>query len=375
MHSAAFSFGPAPAAGAAAGFALGGQVTLADGAALWATLLRALPAHGEAEVDLSAVDRLDGGAAALLQAIVRQRAATGAVVHLRGARGEAARLLQLYACRDAVGCDRPAPVQPGLLAEVGNFTVGAVGTTRAILAFTGDLVHGALQAVRRPRSLHFGDFGRLVEQGGMNGVPIVGLVNLLVGLVMGLQGAIQLHRFGGDTFLANFVGISAVRELGPLMTAILVTGRSGAGYAAELGTMTVNEEVDALRTLGQDPQRYLVFPRVLALLLAVPVLTLLASFCSIVGGLIVAVTYLEQPATVYLQGLQRAVQFTDVGTGLLKSAAFAVVIGLVACQRGLSTRGGAAGVGNATTSAVVVSLFSLVVVDSVFVRVFSKLGW
>jgi phospholipid/cholesterol/gamma-HCH transport system permease protein len=206
-------------------------------------------------------------------------------------------------------------------------------------------------------------------------MPIVLLINFLVGAILGLQGAIQLHRFGGDHFLANLVGLSVVRELGPLMTAILVTGRSGAAYAAELGTMTVNEEVDALRTLGQDPQRFLVFPRVLTLVLVLPVLTVLGDLIGIAGGLAVAIAYLDQPAVVYLQSLQQAVGFGDVGTGLLKSFAFAFAIGLIACQRGLATRGGAVGVGRSTTSAVVVVLFTLVALDAVFTWVFSLLDW
>jgi phospholipid/cholesterol/gamma-HCH transport system permease protein len=354
---------------------LSGRVTLADGNALWDGLRGALAGRGAVEVDLEQVERLDGGAAALLHAAARLHRAQGGTLRFVGAHGETAQLLALYACADGPDCERQAPSQPGLLNDVGNFAVDAVHSTRAILAFSGDLVHGVVQAIRRPRSVHFGELGRLIERAGMDGVPIIALINFLVGAVLGLQGAIQLHRFGGDQFLASLVGLSVVREFGPLMTAILVAGRSGAGYAAELGTMTVNEEIDALRTLGQDPQRFLVFPRVLTLLLVVPVLTLLANFAGIVGGLVVAVAYLEQPTVVYVQNLQAAADLGDVGTGLLKSVAFAVAIGLVACQRGLSTRGGAAGVGNATTSAVVAVLFTLVVLDAVFTNAFSMLGW
>jgi phospholipid/cholesterol/gamma-HCH transport system permease protein len=243
------------------------------------------------------------------------------------------------------------------------------------LAVLGDLCWALARAVRQPRSVHFGEFGSLVERAGTDGLPIIMLINFLVGAILGLQGAIQLHRFGGDQFLANLVGLSIVRELGPLMTAILVTGRSGAAYAAELGTMMVNEEVDALRTLGQDPQRFLVFPRVLALFLVVPVLTVIGNLVGSLGGLAIAMSYLDQPAVVYLQSLQQAVGLGDLGTGLLKSGVFAITIGLIACQRGLATRGGAAGVGRSTTSAVVVVLFALVALDAVFTWVFSLLDW
>ena len=351
---------------------LGGSLALADGAALWRDLQR-LDGAGF-EVDLAAVDRLDGACAAMLQAWAVQHRQRGAAVSFVGAGAEVAHLLDLYACRDGVGCERTAPTS-SLLVDVGDATVSIVTATKAILGFAGDFVNGLWRAVRRPRTVHLASLPRLVESAGADAVPIVALVNFLVGMVLGLQGAIQLHRFGGDPFLANLVGLSVVRELGPLMTAILVAGRSGAAYAAELGTMTVSEEVDALRTLGQDPHRFLVFPRVLALMLVVPVLTAVGDLVGSLGGLAIAVGYLDQPPVVYVQNLQRAVSFLDVGTGLIKSVFFAIAVGLIACQRGLATRGGAVGVGRSTTSAVVVVLFTLVAIDAVFTWIFSLLDW
>ncbi|HEX5054718.1 MAG TPA: MlaE family lipid ABC transporter permease subunit [Planctomycetota bacterium] len=356
---------------------LAGHLSLDEGAALWRQFEAALReiGAGDVNVDVAGVESLDGGAAALLAAGVAQHRVRGGDVSFVGAGRETARLLALYDCARGGPCERPWPRQPGLLTDIGSFTYVAVDTTRAILAFIGDLVVGVVQAARSPRTVHFADLGSLIERAGADGIPIVLLINFLIGAILGLQGAIQLHRFGGDPFLANLVGLSVVRELGPLMTAILVTGRSGAAYAAELGTMTVNEEIDALRTLGQDPQRFLVFPRVVALVFVVPILTVLGDLVGSLGGLAIAVTYLEQPSTVYLQALQRAVHLGDVATGLLKSVAFAVAIALIACQRGLATRGGAAGVGRSTTSAVVVVLFMLVALDAVFTWVFSLLGW
>lgn len=371
LHSEAAAGGaPAPLH-----VSLQGALLLRDGAELWRALGAAVAGHEDVEVDLSGVGRIDGGAAALLVATAIRHGEQGFALRYVGARGDAAKMLELYDCPPGTRCERAEPRQPGLLTDVGTFALGALDTTRQILAFVGDLTVGVVEAVRRPRSVHTGELGSLIERAGTDGMPIVLLINFLVGAILGLQGAIQLHRFGGEVFLANLVGLSVVRELGPLMTAILVTGRSGAAYAAELGTMTVNEEVDALRTLGQDPQRFLVFPRVLTLLLVVPVLTLVGDLIGSVGGLVIAIVYLDQPAVVYLQSFQRAVSLGDVGTGLLKSVAFAVAIGLIACQRGLSARGGAVGVGRATTSAVVVVLFTLVALDAVFTWVFSLLDW
>jgi phospholipid/cholesterol/gamma-HCH transport system permease protein len=375
MASPGFTLSEASRGGDVLRLELSGSVTLADGPALWARLHEVVRGAETIEIDVARIDRLDGGAAALLHAAASRSAPGGGPVRFVGAAGDTKRLLDLYAIRPEESCDKPPPALPGLLTDVGEFAHTSLDSTRALLAFVGDLALGVVRAFHRPRSVHIADLGRLVEHAGTDGIPIIVLINFLVGGVMGLQGAIQLHRFGGDTFLASLVGLSMVREFGPLMTAILVTGRSGAGYAAELGTMVVNEEVDALRTLGQDPQRFLVFPRVCALLLVVPVLTLLADFAGVLGGFVIAVTYLEQPSVVYLQMLERSVDLVDVGTGLLKSCAFAAAIGLIACQRGLGTRGGASGVGNSTTSAVVVGMFALVVIDAVFTNLFSLLGW
>lgn len=355
---------------------LAGSVTLAEGALLWRELRRLLVDGGDRplELDVGGVTRIDGGAAALLSALRAEAARAGRAVALRGAVGDTARLLELYDCA-RTGCEPAEPPPRTTLGDIGEGAVGLARTAQEILAFLGDLTAGIARALRRPRTVHAGELGALIERAGADALPIVLLINFLVGAILGLQGAIQLHRFGGDQFLANLVGLSVVRELGPLMTAILVTGRSGAAYAAELGTMAVNEEIDALRTLGQDPQRFLVLPRLLTLVLVLPLLTLVGNVVGTLGGLAIAVSYLDQPAIVYLQALQRACSLGDVGTGLLKSVFFAAAIGLISCQRGLATRGGAAGVGRATTSAVVVVLFALVALDAVFSWVFSLLEW
>jgi phospholipid/cholesterol/gamma-HCH transport system permease protein len=349
--------------------ALAGRLTLADGRELWQQVESAL-AGGARLVDVSAVHLLDGGAAALLIA-----ATGGATVPIVGAAGEVQRLLQLYDCPPGAECFKPAPHRATILAQIGEAALEVVREGQRTLAFVGDLALGLVATVRRPASVHWQDVPFLMDRAGADGLPIVVLINFLVGLILGLQGAIQLHRFAADPFLANLVGLSVTRELAPLMTAILVAGRSGAAYAAELGTMTVNEEVDALRTLGQDPQRYLVFPRVLALCLVVPLLTVLADLVGCCGGMFVALTRLQVAPVAYFGQLQRALRLSDVLTGVGKSVAFAGLIGLVACQRGLSTRGGALGVGTSTTSAVVVVLFGLVAFDAVFTFLFTLLGW
>ncbi|MCL4148716.1 UNVERIFIED_CONTAM: hypothetical protein GTU68_004370 [Idotea baltica] len=213
-----------------------------------------------------------------------------------------------------------------------------------------------------------------MERAGADGIPIILLINFLVGLIIALQSAFQLERFGANLFLADLVGLSMVREMAPLMTAIVVAGRSGAAYAAELGSMKVSQEVDALWTLGFDPQRFLVLPRLIALALVVPILTTLSMVVGIFGGLIIGVQYLGLTTLAFMVQLGNAVGFSDLAGGLLKSSVFAVAIGLIACQRGLATRGGAVEVGNSTTSSVVATLFSLVILDTIFTLGFQLFG-
>jgi len=196
------------------------------------------------------------------------------------------------------------------------------------------------------------------------------LINFLVGFVMGFQSARQLQTYGADIFVADIVGLAVTRELAPLMTAIIVCGRSGAGIAAELGTMKVSEELDALRAMGFGPMRYLVFPRVLALFLVVPLLTVVADFFGVLGGMTVARYNLQISATAYLAETRTAILPWDVAGGLIKAVCYALAIALIACQQGFATSGGAAGVGRRTTSTVVIGLFVIVLIDASLTVVF-----
>jgi phospholipid/cholesterol/gamma-HCH transport system permease protein len=243
-----------------------------------------------------------------------------------------------------------------------------------VLAFLGQLVVSVGRIWRRPWSANWKEAPALMEQSGANALAIVVLTNFLVGLVMAYQASAQLKRFGANILVADLIGISMTRELGPLMTAIVVCGRSGAAFAAELGTMRVNEEIDALRTLGLGPMRYLVVPRVLALVVVVPLLSIFADVVGIVGGLVVALVNLDLTTVAYLTEVQKSVKVLDAVTGVLKAVIFGGAIALIACQQGLATTGGAEGVGKRTTSAVVITLFALIVLDALFTVFFRALG-
>jgi phospholipid/cholesterol/gamma-HCH transport system permease protein len=201
---------------------------------------------------------------------------------------------------------------------------------------------------------------------GVDGLPIVALISFLLGLIMAFMSALQLKQFGANIYVASLVAVAMVRELGPIITAIIVAGRSGSAFAAEIGTMKVNEEVDALITMGFSPTRFLTIPKLLAAIFVVPILTGFSSFFAVIGGMIVGVLGLGLTIFTYVQQTMNAIEMFDVISGLIKSVVFAAFIAAIGCQRGFKVRGGAQAVGNATTSAVVSGIFLIVVIDSTF---------
>lgn len=342
-----------------------GPATLAHGRVLWAALESALAdATGDVTIDLSGVDEIDGGGAALLISRARNHDGT---VRFDGARDDVAALIEL---NDRDLAPLPAREREGFLTQLGRSTYEFGERAGAILTFVGQVVSATWMSIAGPRKVNWKDIGRLVERAGADAIPIVLLINFLVGLITAVQAAFQLKPYGGDIFVADLVAKAMTREFGPLMTAIIVAGRSGAGFAAELGTMKVSEEIDALRSMGICHYCHLVLPRTLALIVAMPVLTVLANLLGMGGGLFTAMLYLDVTVSTYISKTQGALTTADLTSGLIKSVAFAIVIALSACERGLSTRGGAEGVGRSTTSAVVAILFQIVLVNALFTIVF-----
>ncbi len=213
----------------------------------------------------------------------------------------------------------------------------------------------------------------LVEQMdkvGVSSLPIVILTALFTGIVLGLQTAYQLQRIGAETYIAGLVALSIVRELGPVLTALVVTGRVGASITAELGTMKVTEQIDAMESLATSPVQYLVVPRVVALMIMLPLLTICADMIGIIGGYLIGVYKLGITPTLYLRMTWDVLKLKDVFTGLLKSAVFAAIVGTVACHEGFETEGGAEGVGRSTTLAVVISFILIVAADCLVTAIF-----
>jgi len=355
-------------------FRFAGRLSFRDLYASWSQVRGLLRAHpSSVRFDLSGVEALDGGATALLLELKSEVMAKGAEADIVGAQGRVRAMLELYGHHPPRPCLNQPPQRIGILDQIGRETLTMVADSNA-LDYLGDVVVAAGRAIRAPRSINWHDVGRLMERAGADGLPIVLLISFLVGLVTAFQAAVQLRQFGANIFVADLVALSITRELGPLMTAIIVAGRSGAAFSAELGTMKVSEEIDALRTLGLDPYLFLVFPRVIALVLVMPILTVLADIVGILGGLLVALLGLDLTVNAYLLETHKALALWDVGSGMLKSVVFALNVSLIACQRGLATRGGAEGVGRSTTSAVVSSLFALVVIDALFTMLFNAFG-
>ncbi len=354
---------------------LHGSLVLENGAELWNRLRDGVPGEAKScRMNLAPVQDTDGAGISLLLAFRAGLLERGMSFEFVGADSTMADLLDLYGCPSGFPCAKPAPTRTAMLDQIGRASVQMITHFQETLAFVGGVLVSGARALREPRTVHWKDVGRFLEKAGADAVPIVALINFLVGLIMGLQAAVQLERFGASVFVADLVALSVTRELGPLMTAIILAGRSGAAFAAELGTMRVSEEVDALRTMSLDPQRFLVFPRVLSVMIAMPLLVLMADVVGCLGGLFVATKVLDLAPVVYFQQLQQAVGVGDVVGGMVKGMVFAAAIALIACQRGLTARGGAAGVGNSTTSAVVTILFALVILDAVFTALYNFLG-
>lgn len=261
-----------------------------------------------------------------------------------------------------------------IFVTVGLTTQHALKRSRAMLYFIGEAVISAVRLVRRPHKFRWGDCVREMQQCGALALPIVSLISLLVGLIMAYQAAVQLRQFGADIFVADLVGLSVVREMGPMMAAVILAGRTGAAFAATLGNMKAGEEIDALQALGISAVDFLVMPRLVALGLMMPLLALYANCLGIVGGMLVGAAVLQIPPAAYWIETQSIIDLSDVSSGLIKALTFGLLIGLSGCFRGLEAERSAAGVGKAATSAVVTSILLIIVADALFAVVFNILG-
>jgi phospholipid/cholesterol/gamma-HCH transport system permease protein len=348
--------------------ALAGRIDTEAAAALWPRLMAEAKA-GPARLDLSEVTAVDTtGATLVLRA---EQAGEGSSI--AGAAPQVLAVLDRVRAALAAPQPRPEPRLP-VLAQIGEATWAAGKSALDAVAFLGELIVTALGTLLRPGRLRLKEVLRHLDEAGTRAFPLTVLLGSLLGVILAFQSVIPLRRFGAEIFVPNLVGISLLRELGPLMAGVILAGRTGSAYAAELGTMTVNEEVAALRIMGIDPMALLVLPRVLAGALVMPVLSLLLTLAGLAGMALIMGLF-GFPLTTVLNQLSAWLKLGDMLGGLAKAVVFGVAIAVIGCRAGLGAGRGPRAVGDAATAAVVGGIVSIVVLDGVFAVVYERLGW
>ena len=340
-----------------------GRLDARSVAAVWEEALEAVRQSGQNSIDASEVEYCDGAGIALLWELQRR-----GVEEISGLKPEIAKLLEPFA--EAKGKDEKQRRQKESTVEaVGKAIVELARDLREQVSFVGQILVVSLRFMRRPQELRWTDVWLTYERAGVQALVVVGLIAFLTGLIMAFQAAPPLREFGVDLYVVNLVSLAMLRELGPIMTAIVLAGRSGSAFAAEIGTMKVNEEINALTTMGLDPVRFLVAPRVLAGVLVTPVLTIYADLVGVGGGFAVMMGR-GYPLVILWRQLVSAVEINDVLAGLIKAFVFGALVAGIGCLRGLQTKTGASAVGISTTRSVVTSIFFIVVVDAIFAVVY-----
>lgn len=329
--------------------------------------------QGPLRLDLAGVTRMDTVGAWMLHRLLRDRPGTEIV----NGGEDAVRLIE-----EVASADRPFVVRPDLapfwereLSRLGHYVVTFVASLGSVLGFVGLTMVSAWRAVRSGRGVRWGAVTVQMEQVGVNALGIVGLMSFLIGIVLAQQGAVQLSQFGADVFVINLVGRATFRELGILLTAIMVAGRSASAFAAQIGSMKLAEEVDAMRTIGLDPIELLVLPRMIALILMLPLLAFYASILAVIGAGLFTWIALDIAPAAYVQRLREVVPMSDFWIGFSKAPVFGAVIAIIGCHQGFQVSGNAESVGLRTTQAVVEAIFIVIVLDAFFAVFYSALGF
>lgn len=332
------------------------------------------PAAGTVRLQAGALDALDTGGAWLLQGLLGELRGRGLEPRLDGLRGEFSALLELV--RERLGEAAPAATPPreGTLAWLGREAWRRAEEGLALLAFFGETVVALGRNLRHPGRIRRHALLENLQSAGVNALPILALLSFLIGVVIAYQGGVQLKTYGANIFIVELVTITMLRELAPLMAAIIVAGRTGSAFTAQIGTMQVTEEIDALRTIGIAPMDLLVLPKLFGLVLALPLLTVFADTFGVLGGMTMAALMLDVSFGDFLDRIPQAVSATSFLIGVGKAPVFAAIIALVGCYQGFRVSGGADSVGRQTTKSVVQSIFLVIIADAVFSILYSWLG-
>ena len=327
-------------------------------------------------IDLAAVSAMDSAGACLLVRLQGALTSGGLTVETQGASDSVQHMLTTVQRHQRPSFQEPAKgnALTRAIAGIGEATLDILHTAAALTAFLGYTCVSLLGALMRPGRLRLIALVSQMEQAGLKALPIVGLISFLVGVVLAFQGSDQLARFGAQIFTINLVAVGVLREMGILLTAIIIAGRSGSAFTAQIGTMKVNEEVDAMQTIGLDPMEVLVLPRVLGLVLVMPLLTFYADIMGLLGGAVMVMTTLDMSALQVFRLLGDAARFNDFLVGMIKAPIFAFIIAMVGCYEGFQVRRNAESVGRQTTRAVVESIFLVIVLDALFSVFFTAIG-
>jgi phospholipid/cholesterol/gamma-HCH transport system permease protein len=336
-----------------------------------------LEGHARVRIDCSAIEALDLSAVWLLQRRIEQAQANGADVEFVGRVPEHFAFIREIVERGTEGApSQPAPrTLTDFVVWVGRMSVLQIQQARRALIFLGRTVITALGALRSLHRLRLASITRHVYETGIQAIPIVALIAFLISVIVAYLGAQQLRQFGAEIFTVDLVAIAVLRELGVLLTAIIVAGRSGSAFAAEIGVMRLNDEIDALQSMGIDHFETLVLPRMIGLVIALPLLTIVADFMGLAGGALLSALLLDISLSQFIPRVQDALAPTTFWAGLIKAPVFAVVIAMVGCYRGLQVRSSSRELGRLTTVAVVQSIFLVIFVDAVFAVVFVELDF
>ena len=339
-------------------------------------VFRKQPAVDAVEINLAHLERLDTVGAWLIERLRRGAASVKLPAEFVGADPRFKVLL------DEVAISNKEPPHPHpkkgalyeLLEHVGIGVVEAGKDFSSVMQFTGEVVVASGRVLLAPMRLRFTSIVHHLDRVGLRAVPIIVLINFLIGAILAQQGIFHFRRFGAETFVVDMVGILVLREVGVLIVSIMLAGRSGSAYTAELGSMKMREEMDALRVMGFDPVEVLILPRLIALVVALPLLTIIGSLAALVGGGLVAWVYGGFPPEVFLDRLREAVTVDTVKVGMIKAPFMAAVIGLISCVEGLRVEGSAESLGEHTTNSVVKSIFLVIVLDGFFAVFFAAIG-
>jgi phospholipid/cholesterol/gamma-HCH transport system permease protein len=337
---------------------------------------KAIPAS--VEIDVGQVGRIDTAGAFMLVRTARAFEAAGAKVSFANMTPAQEILFGAVASRNVAPPPKPAPTHPFVdaLAETGRNSKRTARDAVDLVAFTGQIALAFLRVARNPaRRLRLVSIVHQVHRAGLASLPIVILMSFLIGAIIAQQGAFQLRRFGAEVFVVNLVGILVLREVGLLLAAIIFAGRSGSAFTAEIGSMRMREEIDAMRVIGLDPIEVLVLPRLTALVISLPIVTVVSNLAALFGGLVTCWLYLNLPPAIYLEQLQGALTTTHLWVGLIKAPFMAMIIGIIAAIEGLAVEGSTESLGLHTTASVVKAIFMVIVVDGIFAMVFAAIGW